>query len=213
VSAPLASWLLVAFAAARPPVPDGLRPVVADVGAPGRFAAWRKESGLPPVDLACEPALPGAVLLCFRIWEGGARRWVTVDDLRRWGLATGDLRTTLIPEALRRIETAERIAIEGTSASYLRLVDGDGWAAAAVLAPGAIAARLGAESGSVRVAFPAETVFVAWRSGDADLDRIMAVGVRELYDAQPASVSPGVFTWDGRVFTSFGEAVPSATAP
>lgn len=204
----LVTWLAVTAAADPRPVPDGLRPVVADVGAPGRFAAWRRESGLPAAELACESVLPGAVLLCFRIWEDGARRWVTRDDLQRWGLATSDLRSALTTEAQRRIGAAEQIAIEG-GGSYLRLADGDGWAAAGVLAPAAIAARLGPETVVIRVALPAEGVLLAWRAGDADLDHVMAVGARELHDAQPASVSPAVFTWDGRVWTSFGEAVPT----
>jgi len=200
--------LIVTAAADPAKLPEGLRPVAADTGAPGRFAEWRTGKGLAAAELACDPALPGAVLLCFRIWEGDARRWVTRDDLARWGATTTDLRAALLSEASRRIASAELVPIAGTTSTYLRLTDGDGWAASAVLAPGALAARLGATPGSIRVALPAEGVLLAWLAGDADRDRIMAVGAREIYDAQPGSVSPAVFTWDGRVWTSFGEAVP-----
>lgn len=201
-------FALVATAAEPPAIPAGLRPVVADAGAPGRFAAWRLDKGLAPAELACEPALPGAVLLCFRIWEGEVRRWVTRVDLARWHATTGDLRAALLQEAERRLASAEEIAIEGTAGTYVRLTDGDGWAAAAVLAPTALVARFGAGALPIRVALPAESVLLAWRAGDADRDRIMAVGAREIYDAQPGSVSPAVFTWDGRVWISYAEAVP-----
>jgi len=203
----MSALLVMLLPAAADPVrlPKGLRPVVADTGAPGRFAAWRQEKGLPAAELACEPALPGAVLLCFRVWEGDLRRWVTRDDLARWGATTGDVRDALLPEARRRIASAEEVPIEGTTSSYLRLADGDGWAASAVLAPVALATRLGEMS--VRIALPAEGVLLAWRTGDAERDRIMAVGARETYDAQPGSVSPAMFTWDGHVWTKFGEAL------
>jgi hypothetical protein len=205
----MSALLVLITLAAAAELPGSLRPVVADPGVPGRFAAWRAEKGLPPAELACEPALPGAVLLCFRLWEGTARRWITRDDLAGWGATTADLRAALLPEASRRLAAAEVVQIPGTTSTYVRLTDGDGWAASAILAPAALAARLGAEGAPIRVSLPTEGVLLAWVAGDADRDRILAVAAREIYDAQPGSVSPAVFTWDGRVWTSFGEALPT----
>lgn len=153
----------------------------------------------------CAPLWPGAVLLCFRIWEDGARRWVTRADAERWNVGSGQLTTSVRANAAAHVARAELMPVEGTDAFYLRLVDGD-WAAAGVLAPDAVAARLG--GGPVRMAVPAEGVFVAWKAGDADLDKIMAVGVRELFDQTPGPVSPRVFLWDGVRWTPFGQANP-----
>lgn len=202
--------MLPAFAgeiAVAPGIPEGLRPVAADGGAPARFAAWRASSGLPAEHLACEAPVPTAVLLCFRVWEGSSRRWVTVEDLQRWTTDLGHLRTSLLARAKAKVAAAPLVAVEGMKEHYLRLLDGDGWAAAGLLVPDAVASRLG--GGPIRVAWPAESLLLAWRPAGDDLDRVMAVGVKELYDTQKGSVSPTIFTWDGTAWSAFGEAVPT----
>ena len=47
-------------------------------------------------------------------------------------------------EARAKVAAASWVPVEGTTDRYLRLVDGDGWAAAGLLVPDAVAARLGA---------------------------------------------------------------------
>ena len=207
------TWLawLVCSALGGEPASANLRPVAADTDAPVRFAAWRASSGLSPETLACEPTLPKAVLLCFRVWEKGSRRWVTVQDLQRWGTDLPKVRAALADQARAKIAAAPLVPVDGAAQSYLRLVDGDGWAAAALLVPDAVAARLG--GAPVRVSIPAEGVLLAWKAAGPELDRILAVGARELYDTQSGSVSPSIFTWDGRVWMTFGEAVPTSPTP
>jgi hypothetical protein len=207
------AWL-VGSALAAEPVPANLanlRPVAADTDAPLRFAAWRASRGLPPETLACEPTVPKAALLCFRVWEKGSRRWVTTADLQRWSTDLPQLRAALSAEARAKVAAASLVPVEGALQTYLRLVDGDGWAAAGLLVPDAVATRLG--GAPVRISVPAEGILLAWKPAGPDLDRILAVGARELYDTQQGSVSPAIFTWDGRTWAPFGEAIPTSPAP
>lgn len=206
----LGAWLVAGVAAAA--VPDGLRPVVAAVDAPERYNVFRMTEGQDPAALACETLWPEATLLCLRVWEGGKRRWVVDGDLGRWGIAFQAARDRLAAGAADKISAAELVPIDGMPASYLRLVDGDGWAAAGVLRPDLVAARLG--GGPIRVAVPSENVLLAWRAdAGPEVDRVMAIGVRELYEKQPPAVSPKVVSWDGARWIPYGEAVPAAAAP
>ncbi|MEQ1502962.1 MAG: hypothetical protein ABMB14_12065, partial [Myxococcota bacterium] len=127
-------------------------------------------------------------------------------DLRAWTVSAGDLRATVATRSDAAVAGAELVPIAGMNASYLRLVDADGWAAAGALRPELVAARLG--GGAIRVAVPAQSVLVAWRVGDPAIDTVMAVGVRELFEQQPGPVSPKIHTWDAGRWTPFGEAVP-----
>ncbi len=157
-------------------------------------------------DLACEPLWPGVSLLCFRVWEGGERRWVESSDLERWGVGIPELKAALAKQAPSHLKDAEIVEVGGMSEKYLRLADGDGWAAAALLAPQDLAARVGERP--IRAALPGEGVLLAWKGGSEELDRVMAVGVRELYEGASGGLSPVVYQWDGKAWLPFGEAVP-----
>lgn len=196
--AALAAW-------GAPPAAD-LRPVATAAGVQERYTRWRELEGLPPERLVCQVAWAEVVDLCFRVWEQGKRRWVVVGDLAAWGADAAGLRATLAEPAAERVRAAELAPIEGMSTSYLRLVDGDGWAAAGLLRPELVAERLG--GGPVRVALPAESVLVAWKVQGDEVDKVMAVGVRELYEGTPGAVSPKIVTWDAGKWIPFGEARP-----
>lgn len=187
-------------------VPAGLRPVAASVDAPGRYQAWRTAQGLPPAQLHCEPLWPEVSLLCFRVWEDGRRRWVEQADLGRWGVSAEALRAAVEQASAAPIEGAQPVSIEGMSERYLQLVDGDGWAVAGLLRPELLAQRLG--GGPLRVAMPSQGVLVAWRPAGLEVDKVMAVGVQELYASQPDALSPRVFLWSGTAWRPFGQAVP-----
>ena len=185
-------------------VPDGIRPVAAPVDVPAQYAAFLEKSGKKGDPLACRELWPGQALLCFRVWEKKKRRWVTEADLASWAVTVDDLAAATRTHAKDLIEGGlETVAVEGTTDSYVRFSDGDGWAASVALAPDVIAAKLGLP---FLAAIPAEGVFVAWSPGKPELDYIMAVGVRELHDQQDGSVSPKVHAWDGQRWTPFGEA-------
>ncbi|MEQ1566599.1 MAG: hypothetical protein ABMA64_13235 [Myxococcota bacterium] len=198
-------WALAALASP----PDGLRPVVARAGAVDRYARWAALEGELPARPVCEPVWPEIVDLCYRVWDQGKRRWVVTGDLGAWAADAPALRERVASAAGEWVARAELVPIAGTPHQYLRLVDGDGWTAAGLLRPELAAERLG--GGPIRMAYPAETVWIAWRAGDDELDRIMAIGVRELYDATAGSVSPRIVTWDPSApapWKPFGQAVP-----
>lgn len=197
---------------AEAPAVADLRPVAVSADTPERFAAWRVLEGRPPDTLACVNGATGAHVVCLRVWERTARRFVTGADLAAWGTDAPTLLRAVAGEAAPALARAELVPIEGTPDRYLRLVDHDGWAAVGLLRPDLVAARLG--GGPIRVAVPNEDVLLAWPVRDVTaptpLDRVMAVGVREWFDRAPDQVSPRVLTWDGATWTSFGEAVPTS---
>jgi hypothetical protein len=201
----VAFGLTAPLALASAAAPSGLRPVVAAPDAPQRYAAWRMTEGLEPERLACDVVWPEA-LLCLRVWEDGGRRWASTRDLERWGIGLPAARASLAEAARTHVESAPLVPIEGMAAKYLRLADGDGWAAAGLLRPDLLAERLGGLP--LRVAIPSQGVMVAWRAQGPEVDKVMAVGVRELFEQQPQPVTPKVYQWDGARWAPFGEAVP-----
>lgn len=200
-------WVLGVWAAA----PEGLRPVMATPDTPERYRMWRLVEQLPEDDLACEPIWPDTALLCFRLWENGKRRWVGESDLRAWRTNVAALEAQVAAHAGPKLQAAELVPIEGMNTTYLRLVDGDGWAAAGLLHPELLAERLGGLP--IRVAVPNDTVLVAWKAQGKDVDQVMAVGVRELYDQQSGGVSPQIRQWDGESWLPFGQALPVGPVP
>lgn len=170
-----------------------------------------KSSGKQSDPLACRVLWKDHALLCFRVWEKDRRRWVTEADLKAWSTTTADLGAAVAGSAAKVLtERVEKVPVDGSEATYLRLRDGDGWAASGVLAPHVLAKRLGVP---YLAAIPAEGVFVAWKHGTPELDHIMAVGVREMHDEQDGGVSPYIYAWDGAKWTPFGEAKPSVATP
>ncbi len=185
-------------------------PALAPSDAPTQYASWLAETGRPRAELACDPLWKDAALLCFKVQIGNKRRWVTRADLAKWKWDLPELRRR-VTEAARQHDTSlpNPAAVPGLDgATYWIASGGDGWATAALLDPVALAERLG--GGPFLVAVPLETVLIAWKPGNADLDRVIAVGVREMYDGQEGPVSAVIHLWDGERFTAFGEAKPSS---
>lgn len=188
--------------------PDSVRPTVAPVDAPSQYAAWLAEQGLPGSELACEPLWPEHALLCFKVVDAGRRRWVTSADLAAWGTTLAELRARLTARARPVLATQPRRlpVSDMQGASYWLAAEGDGWAAAGLLNPDLLARRVG--GAPILVATPTDSVLLAWRPGSAELDKVMAVGVRKMFDEEPGSVTPMVHRWDGEKWTPFGQAVP-----
>ena len=59
------------------------------------------------------------------------------------------------------------------------------------------------------MAIPRSGVALAWPSGSSELDKVMAVAVREMYDAAEDSVTPMVHVWREGQFVPFGVANPT----
>lgn len=209
-------WWLAMAASAGIPTDAVIRPVAASRATIDRFTAWqagRNTSASPP---HCQALPIPEVFLCFRVWEGTRRRWVTEADRAQWAMTEAQLYEMARRDCVASLRSAgfrwvrdSSSAIGGRRdrARYLELVDGDGGAVAGVLCPEAVSQRLGKPT--FRAAMPTEDVFLAWPAGDPELDRILAVGAREIHDQHRRSLTPQVVHFDGDRWRAFGRAVPS----
>ena len=95
------------------------------------------------------------------------------------------------------------VAVEGFKQVYWLANEGDGRDHVPMLFPAALAAKVGK---GVVVAVPARGVLVAWVPGDLVFDKVVAVGVRKMYDTLESPVSPLIYQWDGERWAVWGEA-------
>ncbi len=188
-------------AKAAPVVPG---PIVAGVesdAVEAAYAAWAATRGAKGADaqLACRPFAPSAVL-CFRWLDGEIARWLT-------RARAPDLAVVEVAAAARGAAAAERLApntVEGFRARWW-LASGAGDEHAALLTPAAITAKIG--SADWVAGTPARGVLVVWVPGDPEFDKVVAVGVRRLYDAAgDEAVSPTIWRWTGLEWESWGRA-------
>jgi hypothetical protein len=184
---------------------------MASSDAPERFVRWREGQGATDeVSLPCVHLVADALLMCFRVREGDRRRWVTSSDLTAWDV---DLRGVLSIIRDRSAPHATRsgalMPAEGMERSFWQGADGSGWEPAVFLHPGAMARRL--ETSELLVSAPSTGVVLAWGGGDAEMDLVMAVGTREMWQRQAGPVSPLVYRWARGTWAIHGEAVAEAT--
>jgi hypothetical protein len=196
---------LLAAALAAPPVDPGLAPE----GVEADFRAWARAEGRSGADaeIACRP-FAEKVALCFMRREGDARVYVTRAD----GEAVDALEARARGDAAAAVAGLDPVMVEGFTTPYWVRAVGDGRDHAAILHPDALRAKLGP---AFVVAAPARGVLVAWVPGDVVFDKIVAVGVRRMYETLPDPVSPLVYRWDGAAWKTWGEAraVPGETGP
>lgn len=197
-------WATLAMGA----VPEKVFPALAPADAPAQWHEWTKQKGLPASEMACDPLWKDEALICFKVEEKGKRRFVLMSDLTKWGVDLPALRTTVAARAKAALANQPaKTAVPGTDKSYWVSAEGDGWAAAGVLLPEVLADKLG---GPFYVAVPTDKVLLAWRPGDSELDTIVAVGAKEMYDAAEWPVTAVVHQWTGTGWVAFVEAVPKA---
>lgn len=194
--------LLVATAIAQ--VPHGLRPALAPPDVHTLWASAHPDD--PP--LACEAVLADRAMLCFRVWEGKRRRFVTQADLVAWGVGVDALVEAVRERSSERLGALASAEVIDMPESYWIARDDDGWSIASLLHPERLTARVG--GADVRVAVPRSGVLLAWRSGSDELDKVMAVATRELWDAGDDAVTPMIFTWTPKGFAPWGQATPAA---
>lgn len=186
--------------------PAGLRPIAAPADAEALYSAAQPDAA----PLVCDLLLPH-LKLCFKVWEGKRRRWVTEADAIAWKTTPTGLREALAPKVAEILAlNPQPMLIAGMVEQYWILSDSDGWAVAPLLDHGALAKRMGAsETTPIRVAVPRAGVFLAWLPGSAEVDQVMAVAVREYYEAAEDAVTPMVYAWSGGRWRPFGTARPS----
>jgi len=190
---------------------EALRPILAPWDAPTKWSAYLEGKGASPDPLACDALVDDQVRLCLRVREGDRLRWVTTGDLERWSLSLEQAVGLVREASTTHLSDARPVQVVDMNHEFLQLVDGEGWAASLALQPDRVARMLGPDT---RFAFPAGTVALAWRAGDGELDKVMAVGVVELAEEQPGEVTRTVFRWDGKGFVPYAEAkLPAVDAP
>ena len=206
---PLLPLLMLATSFAAP-LPDGFVPVVAPTDAPTQYLQWAKANGKGG-GLACARVWTADNLLCFRLQEGDVRRWVLHEDLRTRGISLNSLVQAAREDAVAQLSALESVPIEGMKEGYWRLRDARGWAAAALLAPQELIKLTGSKT-PLYVALPTQEIAIAWSSGDAELDRVMLIGAREMFDQLTNAVSPAAHLWTGDEWRRGGEATPTEDA-
>lgn len=199
----MVAWWLVAAAAAA--VPANVFPVPAPYDVHQQYAEHLAASGATGPRLACDALWTGEAMLCFKVEEKGRRRWVTEKDLAAWKVDYPTLRAAVTERAIAALATQpKKTAVDGMTAHYWVAAEGDGWSVAGALHPRLLAEKLGTVP--IAVAIPAEGVLIAWVPGDKDLDRVLAVGVRDMYESQDGPVTPVIHSWTGERWVPYGEA-------
>lgn len=191
-------WVALAWAGPPPEVTPQLAPI--DAPAQWRELQVREHQAEDP--LACEPLWADAALLCFK---HGAR-WVTLGDAARWHTSVASMRAQVVAEAPAHVVLNAK-TVEGRT---YWTAEGP-WAAAGVLSGDTVAKKLGVSS--IYGAAPSDGVTLFWIPGDPDLDRMMAVGARKMYDALDGSVTPLVHRWSSTGWAAFAEAKPKGVTP
>ncbi len=203
-------WALLLLSASSAQVPEGVLPLVERASIQ---VAWSEAAramgaeGLAAV-VACRPFAEDLVL-CFTAPEGDGQRMVTQSDLEAWQTDLAGLEGSAASAVLAGL-TAERpqqVPVEGDARTYLLSAEGDGLDQAALFAPERLAERCGEQGCAVGI--PARGVLVAFPLGDRELETIVAVGIRRLWESLEDPITPVAYRWNGEAWSVWGEAKPS----
>ena len=169
-------------------------------------ASAKGEVGLS-LQLACKGFAEG-LELCLLVGDDGARRYMTLADMVEWDSNFDEMLSFAMPrcEAPLKRGGLTVVQVPDMEASYRVRQVGDGCDRAMMLWPDKIEAALGPRA---RVAIPAKGSLVAWPEGSLQVDTVLAVGVRRIYEAAAHQVSPVAYTWNGESWRVWGEARPA----
>jgi hypothetical protein len=204
--------LLSSICAAAPP--EGVLPLV---DRPGIQISWSERARAEGAEgeaavLACR-MFAEDLALCFTVPDGEARRMVTLADLVAWEVELAALEAGALQAVSAGLsdERPQPVRIEGDSRSYLLSAEGDGLDQAGLFHPGALQARF--EGQPFAVGIPARGVLIAFPLGDRELETIVAVGIRRLWESVEEPISPAVYSWDGQGWMVWGQATPGRDEP
>ncbi len=206
--------LLVSLCAAE--VPSGVLPIVEQPGVQISWSEQARESGAEGLAaaLACRSFAEG-LALCFSApaAEGEGRRMVTLADLEAWQVELPAVEAAAIAAVAAGMsdERPGVVQVEGDSRTYLLSAEGDGLDIAGLFDPAALKARLG--GAELAVGIPAHGVLIAFPLGDRELETIVAVGIRRLWESVEDPITPKVYTWNGESWVVWGEASPGGGKP
>ena len=159
--------------------------------------------GSPPP--LCEVVWPRFLDVCVQLRTERGWGWATVRDLERWSIGKKELIHALRDREAHVLKgEPHRASVVDSDQSYSILLDDSGLAVIPVLFPKKLVEMVGGKN--VRVAIPRSNTLLAWRSGSTDLDQIMAVAVREMYETSTRAITPMIHVWTGEKMEAFGQA-------
>jgi hypothetical protein len=194
-------WYLIGTAFAYPEIrlaPSSIR-VVED------YQIYKKEKGKFTSDLACEKFAEG-LMMCFRYVKKENLPYVLENDLKKWDATTEQLLISASDSSAEYV-TKERYTmqeIDNVPGGYWASARKDGWDSAALLHPKRLELLLGAKP---LVAVPQSGMFLFWREDNPQLNKAVAVGVKEIYNQSSHPVSPYIYHWSQGKWLVWGEAV------
>ena len=186
-------------------VPNSVRPSVAPWNIDAQHQQWSERKKKPVAPIACEVFWQDEAKLCFRIVTGLKREWVTQKHLSDWGVDLKALKALMI--ARGKVPVAgqlKSIPIAGMSHAYWAATNVDGWASG-VLLDQPLLTSLGA--GVLLAAVPAHGLVLVWKGGNAVVDKVVAIGVQELYASRKGAVTPTIYRYSDGEWVPFGVAV------
>jgi hypothetical protein len=173
------------------------------------YALSQARSGLRG-ELACRGLAPG-LRLCFRSGEIEGVGYVTQSHLTGWGETLPQVEARALHASLRGfgVDRPAPVTVEGMTGRYWMSAEDDQLDHAGMLYPDRLAAIAG-ENPVVGV--PARGILVFWVPGDADFDKVVAVGVKRLYEEAQHAVSPDIFRWNGNEWVLWASVQPTEPA-
>jgi|GEM_PF-4757726 len=105
-------------------------------------------------------------------------------------------------EAAWATTPAGTYSVDGVKGSYFVRAARDGFDSAGLLRPDLLASLAG---NNPVVAIPEDGTLMWWVPGDADFDKMLAVGVKRMAEASAAPVSARVYQHNGTEWTVWGE--------
>lgn len=157
----------------------------------------------PAAVVACRDFAEDLVL-CFTVPEGEGQRMVTQADLEAWAcdMAVVEQRAVTAVQEGMSTERPQVVPVEGDTRTYLLSAEGDGLDQAALFSPEALRLRFGGSDFAVGI--PARGVLVAFALGDRELETIVTVGIRRLWESLEDPITPVVYGWNGEAWTAWG---------
>ena len=194
-------WLLLGTALALPDVrlaPSSSR-VVED------YRTYKKNKGQYTSDLACAEFAEG-LLMCFRYADGERLQYVLQSDVQRWETTTEQLIKETRLASIDQVHKDRFVFqdVENVTGGFWGSAQKDGWEAAGLLHPDRLEQMLG---GKVLIAVPQSGTFLFWKDGNPQLNKAVAVGVKEVYNQASHPVSPFVYQWRQEKWVVWGQAV------
>ncbi len=204
--------LLLVSAAAAGAVPGSVLPLLESPAVEQAFTERALAQGTrgAGTTLACR-SFAEALSLCFTMRDGERRRLVTRADLAGWQVDLSELEQVAVERAQASLgpERPQWVQVEGDSRRYLLSAEGDGMDQAAAFQPRQLVERF--DGAQVALGLPARGVLIAFPLGDSELEHIVAVGIRRLWETLEDPITPLVYAWNGSGWVTWGQAKPGTT--